>query len=290
MVALDRIHVLNPRTRSKRGQEDFIRNIRDVGLKRPITVARKRGADGLTYDLVCGQGRLEAFRALGQSEIPARVIDASEAECLVMSLVENIARRQHRPIDLMREIGELRSRGHSVDGVARIIGAARTWVNSVVGLLERGEERLLSAVETGVIPISLAAEIALADNSQAQNLLLDAYNSGDLRGKKLAAARKMLEARQSAKIQTLAASKHGRSSNRRPISVKELMTVYQKQAEQQRLLVKKSQRTETQLIFTVQALKDLLADEAFRDLLAREGLDLMPRALAQRISGDLEHA
>jgi ParB-like chromosome segregation protein Spo0J len=40
--------------------------------------------------------RLEAYRALGQAEIPAMVIDASEEGCLVISLLENIARRQNR--------------------------------------------------------------------------------------------------------------------------------------------------------------------------------------------------
>ena len=44
---------------------------------------------------------------LGETEIPAIVVDATEADCLVMSLVENIARRQHRAIDLMQEIGSL---------------------------------------------------------------------------------------------------------------------------------------------------------------------------------------
>ena len=48
------------------------------------------------------KNRLEAYRALGQVEIPALVIDANEEDCLVMSLVENIARRQHRQIELVR--------------------------------------------------------------------------------------------------------------------------------------------------------------------------------------------
>ena len=50
---------------------------------------------------------------LGEQEIPAVVIEALERDCLVMSLVENIARRVHRPIDLMAEIGSLARRGYS---------------------------------------------------------------------------------------------------------------------------------------------------------------------------------
>jgi hypothetical protein len=56
------------------------------------------------YGLVCGQGQLEACTLLGQREIPAIVIAAAEAECLMMSLVENRARHQHRAIDLLQDI------------------------------------------------------------------------------------------------------------------------------------------------------------------------------------------
>ena len=54
---------------------------------------RERNADGTQYDLVCGQGRLEAFLALGQTTIPAIVINASREDQYLMSLIENIARK-----------------------------------------------------------------------------------------------------------------------------------------------------------------------------------------------------
>lgn len=50
-------------------------------------------------------------------------------------------------------------------------------------LLSRGEERLVSAVETGLIPMSLAVDIARAETDEAQNLLMDAYSAGKLKGK-----------------------------------------------------------------------------------------------------------
>src|SRR3546814_3373319 len=93
MIPISRITVLNPRARNKRQHREIASNIEAIGLKRPIKVSRRDDADGPRYDLVCGEGRLEAFQMLGQTEIPAVVIDAPESECLVMSLVENIARR-----------------------------------------------------------------------------------------------------------------------------------------------------------------------------------------------------
>ena len=104
MVPVARITVVNPRVRNKKVFKEIVDNIGQLGLKRPITVTKHDSPDGgFRYDLVCGQGRLEAYQALGQTEIPALVVTAGEEDCAVMSLVENFARRQHRAIDLLHD-------------------------------------------------------------------------------------------------------------------------------------------------------------------------------------------
>ena len=101
-VPVERIVVLNPRVRNKKQFRQIIDSISNVGLKKPITVSRNQNGDGeASYQLVCGQGRLEAFIALGENEIPAIVVDVTEEDSLIMSLVENLARRQHRPLELL---------------------------------------------------------------------------------------------------------------------------------------------------------------------------------------------
>ena len=88
-IPIERIAVLNPRVRDARKFAEIVDSIRQVGLKQPIKVSRTRGADGeVAYNLVCGQGRMEAFQALEQTEIPAIVTDLSEEDSLVSSLVE----------------------------------------------------------------------------------------------------------------------------------------------------------------------------------------------------------
>ncbi len=260
-------------------------NIEAVGLKRPITVSRHNGPGGPRYDLVCGEGRLEAFQMLGQSEIPAVVIEASEDKCLVMSLVENIARRTPRPIDLMREIGALRARGYTDAAIAKRIGVGAQWVYMIAALLEKGEERLVAAVETGLIPITLAMEISRAETEEAQSLLLDAYEAGQLRGKKLAAVRRLLDVRMRAQGKGIQQGRFGRKATGKRMTAHDLMQVYQREAEKQRLLIKKSDFAQTRLLFIVEAMKDLIADESFLNLLRAEGLATMPKALSSRISG-----
>lgn len=285
MIPLSRINVLNPRGRNKRQHREIVDNIESIGLKRPITVSRRAGSGGLVYDLVCGEGRLEAFQMLGEEEIPAVVIEATESECLVMSLVENIARRHHRPIDLIREVGELRKRGHTETAIAEKIGVSASWVNLVLNLISRGEERLLSAVETGLIPITLAIEISRAESDEAQRILLDAYEKGDLRGKKLTAVRRLLEARLEARNKGLPDGRLGRKRTSRRLTASQLMEIYQREAEKQRLLVKKSEFAQTRLLFVVEAMKELLADDGFHTMLRAESLDQVPRWLELRMAG-----
>ena len=65
MIPISRVTVVNPRVRNKANFKEIVDNIAKIGLKRPITVTRRAEADGPFYDLVCGQGRLEAYIASG---------------------------------------------------------------------------------------------------------------------------------------------------------------------------------------------------------------------------------
>ena len=42
------------------------------------------------YDLICGQGRLEAYVELGQTEIPAIVVEGTKEDLMLMSLAEQL--------------------------------------------------------------------------------------------------------------------------------------------------------------------------------------------------------
>lgn len=286
MIPIALTHVLNPRARNKKQHSEIVDNIGVVGLKRPITVSRKGNGGSVRYELICGEGRLEAFRMLGATEIPAIVVEVSESDGLVMSLVENIARRQHRPIDIMQEIGALHERGYSDGEIAQKIGCTPSWVNMIVVLLERGEERLVSAVETGLIPISFAIDIARAEDAETQDILIDAYAAGKIKGKKLATVRRMIDQRLK-RSKTVPDNGFGPRNAPRRVTAADLVRVYQRETDKQRLLVKRSNFAQTKLLFMIEALKDLLNDEGFSTLLRAEDLATMPRALVARIPGEV---
>lgn len=284
-IPIESIAILNPRGRGRRVHREIIDNIEAVGLKRPITVSRRRTADGSErYDLICGQGRLEAFQALGETRIPAIIVDLPEEDCLVRSLVENVARPQHRGVDLMREVGALRSRGYSDAEVAQKIGVTPSWVNMIVGLLENGEERLISAVESGLMPLSLAVTIARSDDAGVQQALADAYADGRIKGRNIELVRRLLERRQ--RRGGLGHSRFGRTHARQRPTAEQLVQLFRKEADRQRLIAKKADFVQSRLLFIVQALKELRQDRAFTNLLRAQQLDTMPRALDARLSGE----
>lgn len=282
-IPTDRIRVLNPRVRNRRNFEEIVENIARIGLKRPITVSRRPDTDPAEYVLVCGQGRLEAFIELKQPKIPAIIIDADESDCLVMSLVENCARRQHRAIDLMQEVGTLRKRGYDDRQIAEKIGVSSEYVNMIAGLLERGEERLVSAVETGLIPLNLAIEISKTDDEGAQRALTQAYTEKKLRGKKLVAVRRILQQRQRRGRQVSETPFGRRGGSRRPLTSEALVRVYRQEADRQKLMIKKAEVTQNRLLFVVEAFRSLRADEHFATLLRAERLDSMPDYLKERL-------
>ena len=282
MIPIDQINVLNPRSRNKVTFQGIVSNISNLGLKKPITVARRSEAvDGKPYDLVCGQGRLEAFIALGQTEIPAIVKEASREECFLMSLVENIARRQLRPLELLHEISSLKSRGYTTAEIAQKIDVHKAYVTGITHLLKNGEERLIHAVEKGRIPLYVAMQIANADEEGIQKALHQAYEEKTLRGHKLLTVRRIIELRKAN-----GKGYSNRAFRRRNAGLQSpegLVRVYRQEADRQKLLVKKFRVTEHRLLFIVSALKKLYEDENFLTLLRAEDLDTLPAYLAEKL-------
>lgn len=282
MIPINLIDVLNPRERNKNVFEEIVGNIKAIGLKKPITVTPRAGPDGTErYLLICGEGRMKAFRSLGEEAIPALVVTVSDENAFIMSLTENIARRQYRPLELLAGIEQLRDQGYDKKVIAKKTGLTAEYVQGILTLLKNGEERLLVAVERGRIPLNAALAIVGAgdDDKAVQAALQDAYESGKLRGKQLIQARRVIERRQ-----TLGRSvARGTPRSRQDVTTSSLVRVYQKEVDRQKQMVKKAEIAQQRLLFVVGALRELFADEHFATLLRAEGLDSLPKYLADRV-------
>jgi ParB family chromosome partitioning protein len=292
MVPIARIEVLNSRDRNMKVFEEIVESIQLIGLKKPITVAERAGEDGQPkYLLVCGEGRLNAFRILGETHIPALVVDVSDEDAFIMSLAENIARRGYRPLEILADIELLRERGYTADVIIQKTGLSPKYVRDIVFLLEQGEERLIEGVQRGSIPLTTALEIARASANDPQNtngeggesnlgdLLQEAYENGQLKGRQIIEAKRLIEKRQE-----LGPSSPNAAQIKPPTSSYSLVRTYQKEVERQRKMVLKAEHAHQRLLLVVQGLKKLFADENFVTLLRAEGLDTLPKYLAERIN------
>lgn len=281
MIPVDQIAVLNPRDRNGRVFEEIVSNIKSLGLKKPVTVTpRDDLEDGKGYLLICGEGRLKAFQSLGEKQIPALVVTVNDEDAFIMSLTENIARRSYRSLELLAGIELLNQQGYDKRVIAQKTGLSLDYVKGILLLLQQGEERLLAAVEAGRVPLNVAITIAGAgDEESVQAALQDAYESGQLRGGQLMQARRVLQRR----------STLGKSLAHRParkgasVTTSSLVRNYRHEVERQKLMVKKAEFAQHRLLFVIEALRQLLADENFSNLLRAEGLDTLPKQLAERV-------
>lgn len=280
LIPIAQIRVANPRAREKSKFDEIVESISKVGLKKPITVAATgNDAEGKpTYDLVCGQGRLEAFVALNQKEIPAFVRGMSTIEGMLASLVENIARRKMSALDQMKTVQWMKEQGHSAADIAGKTGLSEGYIKLILGLLRNGEERLLDAVLQRRIPIAVAVKISGMSDEDAQRIMMEAYERKEMTQKTLAAFKRVVEQRKFFGRNGSLRAKNGVKK----ASVDSIVLAYKRESQRQRLMIKKNKICEVRLLAVSAAFNLLMADENFVTLLRAEGLSTMPKYLAER--------
>lgn len=282
MLDIDRIRILNPRFRDRRKFELIIQSIKNVGLKKPIKVSSRIVKDGEEpgFDLICGQGRIEAFLALGFKTIPAVVVEVSKEDRLLMSLVENMARRFSSPMDMIREIERLKAEGYSNTAIGEKLDVAHSFVGGLITLRNAGEERLLDVALKGQIPLGVAIDIAKTESIEAQRELLKAYEGKQLNLSAIRTVKRIIEQRR-----FLGKSRMAEPPGRRRngTTAEGLVNAYRKESQRQKLMVKKAKICEAKLIFVVNAFKRLLSDDNFVNLLRAEGIGTMPKFLAELV-------
>lgn len=101
--------------------DDLASSIAEVGLIQPIAI-RKAGA---RYELVAGERRLRAHKALGLAVVPAFLVEAGNDEVAVMALAENIDRQDLTDYEIGKAIRKAEAEFPSRKKMAEAIGVAR---------------------------------------------------------------------------------------------------------------------------------------------------------------------
>lgn len=112
-------------------------SIREHGVLQPIVV--RRGPAG--YEVVAGERRLRACKALGMERIPCVVRSVDDASLQTLALVENLQRADLNPLEKARALRSMMaSQGLTHEAAAEKVGKDRATITNLVRLLDLPED------------------------------------------------------------------------------------------------------------------------------------------------------
>jgi ParB family chromosome partitioning protein len=171
-----------PRTEFKAEElSELEHSIREFGVLQPIVVRplSGTGADA-TYELVMGERRLRASKAVGLTAIPAVVRDTKDADMLRDALLENIHRAQLNALEEASAYQQLiEDFGITQDELAKRIGRSRPQVTNTLRLLKL-PVKVQQRVAAGVLSAGHARAILSVTGTDSQEKLADKIVNEDL--------------------------------------------------------------------------------------------------------------
>jgi len=169
-----------PRTEfDQEALDELIASIREVGVLQPVVVRPIAGRDG-AYELIMGERRLRATKALGLPTIPAVVKDTADEDMLRDALLENLHRSQLNPLEEASAYQQLLADfGITQDELATRIGRSRPQISNTMRLLKL-PATVQSRVAAGVLSAGHARAILAAGDAAAMQRLADKIVNEDL--------------------------------------------------------------------------------------------------------------
>jgi ParB/RepB/Spo0J family partition protein len=159
---------------------DLVDSVKEKGILEPV-LARPVGG---RYELVVGSRRFEAAKMAGLKKIPTIVRAMTDEEAIIVSLVENIQRRDIEPeeeYDAIMALRKVNPRTYgSADQVAKALGKSKRYVEDRISAVEavrsirkespRSEIRVKQAPlakerKEGVLPVKHATFLHRAEES-----------------------------------------------------------------------------------------------------------------------------
>ena len=142
--------------------ESLAESIRTHGVLEPVVVRlhiRSAASGGSGYQLIAGERRFRAAQIAGLDTIPAIVKDVkSDADALMMTLIENLQREQLNPMEQARGYQQLTEMGYSQERIVRECGGSVPGVSNHIGLLKLPEEAGIHCCRQTVVFTWQAAE------------------------------------------------------------------------------------------------------------------------------------
>jgi len=287
-IPIEKIKIINPRKRDPSKFQKNVDSIERVGLKRPIVVNTRYLESTGKYELVCGQGRIEAYQQLGNDSIPALIVDVDRPQALIMSIAENATRYAPPPIWFANVIKGLKDSGMSLTEIANIVGRSTASVSEYLGLVTSGETVLLEALERGQINLAVALQIAKATESELQRILVEGAEQGMIKAKDVVVIRRMFKKRHRS-YERNPSDKKNRINRPPGYSIEMLRKEIKRTLEKQDEFVQKSRRVENRLMLLSEEFRRLFRDQAWVELIQNENLTDFPVIKSELLKGLFEY-
>ena len=129
--------------------QELIVSIREIGVLQPIVVRPLAGAvaGGPQYELIMGERRLRATKALGLSSIPAVIKNTADEDMLRDALLENLHRANLNPLEEASAYQQLLADfGITQEQLAERIGLDRAYISKIESGKRRYDQPFLEAV------------------------------------------------------------------------------------------------------------------------------------------------
>lgn len=147
--------------------EELKRSIKDKGVLQPILVRQH----GEGYEVIAGERRLRAARALGLQEVPAIVKNVSSEEAFVIALIENIQREELNAIEEANAYRRLINDYHlSPDDVAKSVAKDYSTVSNLMRLLNLPEYIQEAVIEDSISMGHGRALLAVTDETRQKQI------------------------------------------------------------------------------------------------------------------------
>ena len=148
---------------------ELISSIKENGVLQPILVRPK----GAGFEVIAGERRLRAVKALKIEQVPVIVKDVTDQEALVLALVENIQRQELNAIEEAHAFQRLISEfNFTQDAVAKSVGKNRSSISNIVRLLKLPAE-IQKSVFDGILSEGHARTLLGVENAQEQKKLFE---------------------------------------------------------------------------------------------------------------------
>ncbi len=142
----------NPHQPRKSINEDSISelaaSIKAHGIIQPIIVRKESDNE---FQIIAGERRWLAAKQAGLTEVPVRIVDASEIQIHEMSLIENIQREDLSPLDTAHALNELLTKYNlTQEEIATSVGWSRSKLTNKIRLLKL-PRKVRDLLDTGAL-------------------------------------------------------------------------------------------------------------------------------------------